>query len=1095
MSFWVCRPLPRRSWCRIQVVFVLLQCLLVLLSPKPLRAEETEAQLLQQFQQIQAQCEELIRGGKYSEAEPIAQELLQLANGPLRTLPLNRAIVYSLLGKIYYHQARYAEAERVFQQAINIYEDKLGLYHPQTATVINDLAVLLQAQGRYAQAEPLYQQALRIRRKTLLRGDPAIGTTLNDLALLYWQQARYEQAEPLYLEALGIYQSAFGEAHAQIATVLNNLGELYRHWGRFHLADSYHQKALQMRAALWGWDHLEVADSLANIAQLDIAQGRYAQAENHLRRALTIRQTCLGGSHASVASCQANLAALYLMQHRLTEAGQLYRQAQEILQHTLQPDHPTLAALQMGLGHVYLSQADYPQAEAHYQNALQIRQKAFGPEHPLVADCLASLAMVAKNCSRFAEAETRWKQALEQHRRFYGSPHPAVARDLYGLAQVALAQQDLRRAESLLLQAEQILQQTYCEGQLLARVYADRAQILWKNQRPLEALWAVEQAFQRLERQRIHIAGGEWERGEFFGRWSALFEQMIHWQAQLGLLPELFTTMERSRARSLLEHMELTGLDLLAGLPETEAQPLRQRESQLAAQLASLQHQWELLRSRTDLSPTQKAPQETQVLEAIRAAQADYTQAYAALRNASPTYRLVLEEGQKPVAWKRLKTWIKDHKMLFLEYFLGQQASYVLAVHPTGQVELAPLELSPEQAQALKLPAGPLTASKVAKLMIQEEGTGLLELLGTSMNETQEAKAAQYLAILWEVLIPPKCREGLLNGDYQLLGVVPDGTLVWLPWETLVVAQGPPPKYLLDVGPPILYGPSATVLVKLAHRKAQRVQPASEPVLAVGDCIYQFWPVWPPAQNGMASRESGTSNSSAVPTDGQTASPVAYASLRYSAEEIRFVAEVFGKQGISVRSLSRHEATEANLRQLAPGRRIIDLACHGRVDPALGHFWGAFLALTPGSQQDSSDDGFLTVQESCQLNLAGCELAILAACQTNLGKQQPGEGVWSLARGFLVAGARRVVAGNWLLDDLAAASTVSYFCAILAQQEAALIEAHRTAAQAQPTNPPPPPPQAVNYAQALHQAKRWVRSQRQWRTPYFWAPLILIGPP
>jgi CHAT domain-containing protein len=116
----------------------------------------------------------------------------------------------------------------------------------------------------------------------------------------------------------------------------------------------------------------------------------------------------------------------------------------------------------------------------------------------------------------------------------------------------------------------------------------------------------------------------------------------------------------------------------------------------------------------------------------------------------------------------------------------------------------------------------------------------------------------------------------------------------------------------------------------------------------------------------------------------------------------------------------------------------------------------------------------LTLAETYELDLAGCELAILSACDTNVGPEQRGEGVWALSRGFQVAGARRVAATNWLLDDEAAASTVSYFCAGVAWQEASDVE--------------------VDHAQALHKAKRWVRSVEKWRSPYYWAPMVLIGP-
>ena len=45
------------------------------------------------------------------------------------------------------------------------------------------------------------------------------------------------------------------------------------------------------------------------------------------------------------------------------------------------------------------------------------------------------------------------------------------------------------------------------------------------------------------------------------------------------------------------------------------------------------------------------------------------------------------------------------------------------------------------------------------------------------------------------------------------------------------------------------------------------------------------------------------------------------------------------------------------------------------------------------------------------------QLVVLAACETAAGRTMRGEGAMSLARPFLVAGARTVVATLWPLDD------------------------------------------------------------------------------
>ena len=73
-----------------------------------------------------------------------------------------------------------------------------------------------------------------------------------------------------------------------------------------------------------------------------------------------------------------------------------------------------------------------------------------------------------------------------------------------------------------------------------------------------------------------------------------------------------------------------------------------------------------------------------------------------------------------------------------------------------------------------------------------------------------------------------------------------------------------------------------------------------------------------------------------------------------------------------------------------------------------------------------------------------------------------------------MAGSRRVVASNWYVDDQAAASLVSYFSGGIAAAE-------RHGA-------------VPNYAKSLHAAKKWVRQQKGWSSPYYWATFVLVGP-
>jgi CHAT domain-containing protein len=66
---------------------------------------------------------------------------------------------------------------------------------------------------------------------------------------------------------------------------------------------------------------------------------------------------------------------------------------------------------------------------------------------------------------------------------------------------------------------------------------------------------------------------------------------------------------------------------------------------------------------------------------------------------------------------------------------------------------------------------------------------------------------------------------------------------------------------------------------------------------------------------------------------------------------------------------------------------------------------------------EGRENGILTAQEVAWLDLGGCELVVLSACQTGLGASRSGEGMMSLRRSFEQAGARAVISSLWRVRD------------------------------------------------------------------------------
>jgi CHAT domain-containing protein len=128
--------------------------------------------------------------------------------------------------------------------------------------------------------------------------------------------------------------------------------------------------------------------------------------------------------------------------------------------------------------------------------------------------------------------------------------------------------------------------------------------------------------------------------------------------------------------------------------------------------------------------------------------------------------------------------------------------------------------------------------------------------------------------------------------------------------------------------------------------------------------------------------------------------------------------------------LSGADASEQQVKTLAPGKRILHLATHGIFAKSpcygAGTHWSSSplsrsgLALAGASAPPaavSGEDGILTAEEITALDLRSVEWAVLSACDTGVGEVRTGEGVLGLRRSLLVAGTRTIIMSLWQVED------------------------------------------------------------------------------
>jgi CHAT domain-containing protein len=104
-------------------------------------------------------------------------------------------------------------------------------------------------------------------------------------------------------------------------------------------------------------------------------------------------------------------------------------------------------------------------------------------------------------------------------------------------------------------------------------------------------------------------------------------------------------------------------------------------------------------------------------------------------------------------------------------------------------------------------------------------------------------------------------------------------------------------------------------------------------------------------------------------------------------------------------------ATEMVLKTVDARRyRILHFAAHAVVDEIVPRRSAVLLTAS------DRDDGLLQVNEIANLSL-NADLVVLAACRSQLGRLVRGEGLLSLSRAFIHAGARGVMATLWDVSD------------------------------------------------------------------------------
>jgi CHAT domain-containing protein/tetratricopeptide (TPR) repeat protein len=949
-------------------------------------------------------------------------------------------------------QARQMQAPGALAAAIVKYTESIPYWRQADekyaeARTFFAIAALYDSAGKTKEAAENYARSLPL---LLELGFPrSVAITRNNLGLALARSGRLTPAIDYFKSALEYWESQ-GE-RGVAANVLNNLGQTYNNLGEADEALSCQNRALEIRQRLG--NKSDIAQSLNNIGLIYDRTAEWQKGIERYTEALGILRsigTLAVEEHAREAAVLNNIGYDYALLGDTMTALDYFTEALELRKKLGRPidEGATLA----NLGNVQLTMGNLEAALTFNKDALG-KQNRWGGAYTLlnIGKIYHYQGDSQKALDNYQEALTRFGETGDLQGQAAAS---------YNLGGVLAARGDAERAREQFKKAMTLWRSIHdTQGEATGLFGLARLERANGNRR--QALGLIDHGIEILESNRTHLVS--WElRSSYFASAYAYYGFAIDLLMDLdrqfpneGHSVAALELAERGRARTLLDMLSSASVDIASDIsPE-----IKDRRLALERRINS-KAMYQLQQTRSKATADAKAAADKE----MRGLLTEYEQLDARARGISPRYAAMTRD---PATIKEIQTQLLDADTLLLDYVLGDERSFVWLVseHSIETFELAARNTIESAAR------------RFHDLMTAREPVG---------NETAPQYSKRVAAADQELpSVTAKLSEMLLGPLAGKLGrkrliVVPEGALHLVPLCALLEPSAPDkpvenalrrrPAANSEAGTPymvlnheIVALPSISVLGAL-RREAAHHETATKQVAILANPVFDRTDArvkLAKSDQGFPARKTTTtSNLTRALRDFDLALP-ALPSTRREAEAIMSI--VSPGQGWLATDFkaSREAAVSSELKNY----RVIHFATHSLIDDRHPELSGVVLSLV--DEHGNPTDGFLRLHDVYSMNLP-VELVVLSACRTGLGKDVRGEGVIGLTRGFMHAGARRIMTTFWSVNDLATASLMEdFYRRMLVQGQSA--------------------------AAALRGAQIDALRHSAWRHPFYWAAFVLAG--
>ncbi len=942
------------------------------------------------------------------------------------------------------------------EQARKLLEESLPVWrklndHQMEALTLLQLASISAAE----KSLDYYQKSLPIFRSLEMKAEEA--RVLNVIGSTYKFSGNNTDAIRYLEQGLLLYDYLSPSSGLHL---LISLGDSYWRMGEMQKGLAYLERALSTSRAT-GNEMMELS-CLVKIGEQYLATDNTAVSAEYVNTALSLARKLKAANYEGILLCFQG--QIHLLAGDDQKALELFQQSLDLHQNQKSGHRINAAERRMDIGRVYSYRADLQSALEHYQQALAIFRSSSSIEGEALA--LSEIGLVLSKQGEYQKALDFLNRALAITREI-GNRSTEVST----LINMTDTLERMGDREGVL----RLLDETLMLCRKLEH-YQGESMVLIRKARLARKMGDLNQARQLFEttlrasearRLRFGLQGMKESFGagqqSYYEEYTELLMQLHEQNPRAGEDRNALQISERARARGLLELLAESRADIRRGADPALLEKERALQQRLNAK--------DIAR-RQALNSKNTADQAASLAKEIDSLTAEMQLVESQIRASSPHYAALIQP--QPLSATEIQQQLLDENSVLLEFALGEKQSWLWAV-------------TRDALSSFKLPSHmeiETASRKVYELLtVRQAKNDPTQSQYQTVVAEADAKFRTEAALLSRMLLGQIAAKLQQEWKGKRLMIVATGALEYLPFAALPIpatdsksADGYQP---LIAEHEIVNLPSASVLAVIRREIAGR-QAAVKTVAVLADPVFESGD---PRVQGVVKKKSELNDlsvktrtvdqsppTSALETNLQRSlrsfnrTRGALSRLPFSREEAEAIALLAPKGGVMKATDFRADRILATGGDL--GRyRIIHFATHGLLNSEHPGLSGLVLSLV--NENGRAQDGFLRMHEIYNLQLSA-DVVVLSACQTALGQEIKGEGLIGMTRGFMYAGAQRVVASLWQVDDLATRELMERFYRGMLKN-------------------------GLRPAAALRAAQLDMLKEKRWAAPFFWSAFVIQG--